>query len=211
MDAGDLFALGERLARPCLYLAEAVPGETIIGLWASKAMSRAVRGQREPWLSVSCDRLRTHGFPIEGCLSVYAASAAEPRWITISDPDAPLPFDMGGVALAGREGLALPHLDTIEAYTGTRIDTMAASGRIQGTQVAAYDKHWWDSTFHAGWATLGGWRMPWPDDDLDDDPLSREFYEGERTLVLRTSHNAEPWVEVWVDGNGKLETIPRIT
>jgi hypothetical protein len=44
-----------------------------------------------------------------------------------------------------------------------------------------------------------------------DDPLSKEFYEGDRRLVLGTFHDAEPWVEVWIDDDGKLAAIPRIT
>src|SRR5207245_2700911 len=162
--------------------------------------------------SVSGEWLRAHGFPLEGRLSVFTSSAAEPAWLAINASDGRLPLDtVDGVALSGREGLALPHLDTIEAYTGTTIDAMVRNGRIQPEHVAAYDTHWWDSTFNTGWVTLGGWRMPWPEDNPDDDPLSKAFYEGDRRLVLRTFHDAEPWVEVWIDDDGKLETITRIT
>jgi len=211
-DTDDLFRLGERLAQPCLYLSAAVPGQAIIGRWGGQEAVRAAGTRRAPWFDVSCGWLRQHAFPLEGYLTIYTPGATERGWLALTAPDGPAPAETAhGVALAGREGIALPHLDTIEAYIGTAIDTMVHRGRIRAEQVAAYDKHWWDTTFHSGWLTLGGWRMPWPEDDPDDDPTTQAFYEGERRLVLRTFQDAEPWVEVWLDGDGRLDVLPRIT
>jgi hypothetical protein len=33
----------------------------------------------------------------------------------------------------------------------------------------------------------------------------------EGRLVLWTFHEAEPWVEVWLDKGGRLKAVPRIT
>lgn len=212
MATDGLFAIGNKLARPCLYFSEAAQGEAVVGVWGGQLASRLAGKRRAHWVSVSCDWLREQGFPIEGWLSIYTSSAAESEWQAITTQEGHPPADAaGGVALAARAGVALPHLDAIEAYLGTTINALVQDGRIGREDVATYDKHWWANTFNMAWLTLGGWRIPWPEDEPDDDPLSREFYEGERSLLLRTFRDAEPWVEVWGGTNGYLEAIPRIT
>lgn len=52
------------------------------------------------------------------------------------------------------------------------------------------------------WAVTGGWHFPWPDGDWADVLESR--------LLLWTLHEAEPWYEVWFDGE-TLKVLERIT
>ncbi len=75
-----LLAIAEGLARPYLYLSEALPGETVAGVWGGRAAIQTAGTQRAHWVSISCDWLRARGFPVEGWLSIYTSSATEREW-----------------------------------------------------------------------------------------------------------------------------------
>ena len=153
MTDDELIAEGERLARPCLILSEARPGEPVIGLWGVR--DDTDREGPLLWIRVDCTWLRRRGFALEGYLSVYA-DAERHDFTVVHTPHGRLPAREGtAIPLSGREGRSLPQEEAIlalgEAATGRR---EAVSGeairRYRGLQLG---------TAFAGWATLGGWRM----------------------------------------------------
>lgn len=203
MTADELIAEGERLARPCLILSESQPDEPVVGLWGN----RDDTDTEGPllWIRVDCAWLQQRGFDLDGYLSVYA-DTEYCDFTVVHTPRERLPVRVGTeIPLSGREGRSLPQEEAIlvlgEATTGRR-------EAVSGEAIRLYRGLQLGSAF-AGWATLGGWRMSWPDDD--DDPEELAFWQVNRTLVLRTSHDAEPWVEVWRHSDGRLEAVARIT
>lgn len=52
-------------------------------------------------------------------------------------------------------------------------------------------------------ARLGGWHLPWPEDDWV------ELLD--KKLVAMTYRDAEPWLEVWLDKERNFEVLERIT
>lgn len=201
--AAELIAAGEQLAQPCLILSEAQPGEPVVGVWGNDEISD--ENGNPLWIRVDCTWLRQHGFDLDGYLSIYADRDTS-DFIVVHTPHARMPtHERVGIPLSGIEGRSLPQEEAIlalrEAETGER-EVLSAEA------IRPYRGRWLDSAF-AGWATLGGWRMSWPEDD--DDPEDLAFWQVDRRLVLRTSHDSEPWVEVWMHSDGHLEAIERIT
>jgi len=201
--ADELIAEGERLARPCLILSEAQLGEPVVGLWGIHDDT----DKEDPllWIQVDCTWLQQRGVNLDGYLSVYA-DAEYCDFTVVHTPHERLPVHEGAVIpLSGREGRSLPQEEAFLALREADTDQWEA---LSGEAIRLYRDLQLGSAF-AGWATLGGWRMSWPDDD--DDPEELAFWQVNRTLVLRTSHDAEPWVEVWRHSDGRLEAVARIT
>ena len=117
--ADELIAEGERLARPCLILSEARPGEPVVGLWGI----RDDTDREGPLLSirVDCAWLRRRGFDLDGYPSVYA-DAERCDFTVVHTPHGRLPAHEGtAIPLSGREGRSLPQeaiLALGEATTG---------------------------------------------------------------------------------------------
>jgi hypothetical protein len=157
------------------------------------------------WIRVDCTWLQQQGFNLDGYLSVYA-DADYGHFAVVHTPHKRLPAaEEVGIPLSGVEGRSLPQEEAILALRETETGQREA---LSGEAIRLYRERQLESAF-AGWATLGGWRMSWPDDD--DDPEDLAFWQMNRRLVLRTSHDTEPWVEVWMHGDGRLEAIARIT
>jgi hypothetical protein len=73
--------------------------------------------------------------------------------------------------------------------------------------VAPYQRTWFEEfpLYNESdvYAALGGWHVPWPDDnwhDLIDDQL-----------MVFTIRDSEPWVEAWHTRTGEFKVIQRIT
>jgi hypothetical protein len=52
-------------------------------------------------------------------------------------------------------------------------------------------------------AILGGWHLPWPDEDWQNHKNKR--------FIAMTIKNSEPWVEVWLNNDGTFSVVQRIT
>ena len=111
----------------------------------------------------------------------------------------------------------LPHIDTVfergsdaveaflEANDWTREDPY--NDNFPHPAAAAYNNAWMDSCplyqGDAYDAAVGGWQMPWPDDDWDE--------VKDLELVVWTLRDSEPWVEVFKDTSGGFIVKQRIT
>src|SRR5262249_24848724 len=109
-----------------------------------------------------------------------------------------------GVGLIGTKDLALPPVEALEVYGGDEMRQLVQDSS-DSDPIRTYEQrcplHYADE--EGIYAMLGGWHVPWPENDAYDDEPGR--------LVLWTFRDAEPWLEVWQRPSGKLDVIPRIT
>ena len=157
------------------------------------------------WIRVDCAWLRRAGLALDGYLSVYA-DAECCNFTVVHTPHGRLPAREGAaIPLSGREGRSLPQEEAIlalgEAATGRR-------EAMSGEAIRRYRDSQWARHSPAGrrWAA-GACRGR----TTTTTPRIWAFWQVHRTLVLRTSRDAEPWVEVWLHSDGHLEAVARIT
>jgi hypothetical protein len=109
-----------------------------------------------------------------------------------------------GIELVGTEDLALPPVEALEAYGSTAMRELTQRGN-EGNPLATYEERCplYYAKSEGIYAILGGWHVPWPENDAYDDEPGK--------LVLWTFKDSEPWLEVWQRPSGELHVIPRIT
>jgi hypothetical protein len=178
-------------------------------------------------VSVDCQWLEANGFGVSGCLSVYTGGLDV---VVVNDPE--LAFQTAphgyGVALFGREEVSWPEIEVLEAYLSKdEVASVMSAG-------------WADAYFaHAQQccplyrddvaAVLGGWHVGWPDGPPRLPRLAAQQQRIDRAggpgavraadacrcepyrLLVWTLRDAEPWYEVWGDGEGELHAVGRIT
>jgi len=191
MDADQLIAEGLRLARPSLVLRAGGCGGRPAGYWGGAGAVPPPPGDWRHWLTVECGWLHDQGLPLRGCLSLYEAAGDVLEFAALADAEKGLPEPLpGSTPLFGEEEPSIP---PCEALTVCGSD--AAYDREYQRRCPLYR----DDVY----AVLGGWHTFWPDMDVYDEEKGR--------LVLWTFHEAEPWIEVWLDKDGRLKAVPRVT
>jgi hypothetical protein len=121
-----------------------------------------------------------------------------------------------GTALYTHPVSLLPPLEAVFARGSDVIDVWLASRNLKRTDrflscqedaaTAGYQEVWnRESPYFAEnmYAVLGGWHMPWPEDDWND------LLDDQ--LLVWTLRDPEPWVEVWRARTGQVRVIQRIT
>jgi hypothetical protein len=113
----------------------------------------------------------------------------------------PLPLGSDGLLLYGAEESSLPPLEALELFGSEEMKECVRSEN-EASPLNQYNEkcplHRKDID-----VMLGGWHVPWPEDDAYD--------QREGRLVLWTFRDAEPWIEVWMTDAGQLNVVPRIT
>lgn len=135
--------------------------------------------------------------------------------IVESSPGA-LPEHTDGTKLYAELSRSLPPLDAIFRFGSAEVHRWLAelgwspdsgyNDNFKGKEVArSYEKIYQNELpLYSGGAhaVIGGWHLPWPDGDWDE--------LVDKSLVLWTFEDSEPWVEVWQEESG-FRVIPRIT
>jgi hypothetical protein len=150
MDAQELIAEGERLARPCLILSDKKESGKYTGVWGGEGILKSGPGSWMHWITIDCGWLSKQGIPLNGLLSVYTdesdESTTESGGIVVHDPSRRLPRKLqdsatmynrrafsdrtqysrrpdklDGVALYGREAMSFPPLDAVFKYGGPAV------------------------------------------------------------------------------------------
>ncbi len=205
---------GLKLARPSLCLHEEGSGRPV-AIWNGTGIVPPPPGSWSHWITVDCDWLANHGYPLRGCLSLYQDND-NLAFTAVSNDATRLPEEgIDGVQLFGYEILSIPPMEALDVCGSKLTELWFAEATQERSNVeaitqidAAYDEEYrkrcplWDDSVVA---VLGGWHTFWP----DSDDYQAEAHLGK--LVLWTFRGAEPWVEVWCDDDGGLTTIPRIT
>jgi hypothetical protein len=109
-----------------------------------------------------------------------------------------------GIELIGTEDVALPPEEALEIYGSEEMRKVLHDPDQVGLLESYPERcplHYADR--EGIYAMLGGWHVPWPENDAYDNEPGR--------LVLWTFKEAEPWLEVWQRPAGHLEVVPRIT
>lgn len=197
----------QRLARPRLNLLRRQQSGEVVGVWGGTGPLSPPAGDWRHWITVSCDWLSRNGFAVSGLLGVYENTNGdhfhEFTAVTGEATGGRL-LGGGGVELVGTEDVALPPPEALEVYGSPAMRELTQRGN-EGNPLATYQERC--PLFYADaegiFATLGGWHVPWPENDAYDDELGR--------LVLWTFKDSEPWLEVWQRPSGQLRVVPRIT
>jgi hypothetical protein len=202
-----LIAEGERLARPCLFLAEAANPAGVVAYWRGNGRVgyRGRDGDRHR-ITFDCGWLSQHGVRVRGSVGVYDVDGRW-RWPVplhldrLEAPLAELRID-GGTPLYGQEDRSFTPFPALCLYGGPAVGKWLAAEGLDRTDYdiaetteigEAYQEEYRNRSplylADQPAAVLGGWHASWPDD---------EFYlPREMRLALWTFREAEPWVEVF--------------
>ena len=217
MTGEQLLEEGQKIARPCVYLNDVGEGE-IAALWGGAGVVESPEGPYKHWLSLDCQFLPQNPANLTGCLSIYTDEEDIEGGIVAPDANISLPSaENGSIPLFGQKSLSLPPIDAVFQFGSAAVqDWLSSYGwkpdwgyndNFKGRDIVAeYESAiqkvspiYNASTF----AQLGGWNIPWPEDDWD------ELLD--QILLVWTFKDAEPWVEVWLDNAQTMRVIQRIT
>jgi hypothetical protein len=213
MTGDQLIAEGERLARPCVYLR--AEGDDFAALWGGAGVVSCGPGPYRHWLSIDLAHIPGGRGQHSGVLSIYTNEDDCKSGVAVSRSQ-DLPKTSDGLRLFAHPDVSFPPLDAVFRFGSAELKRrLAAHGWEPGW---GYNDNFSDrriaQEYEGGYrrrvplftgdthAVLGGWHMPWPDDD--GDALIDQH------LIAWTFEDAEPWVEVWQQGRG-YRVIRRIT
>lgn len=187
MDTTELLAAAQRLARPCVLLKHSGPADRLAGVWGGPSVVACPSGPFRHWLSIDCRFLPALIGVSSGVISVFSNQDDCKTGVVEYDPSAKLPAS-ASLPLFAHEGQSLPPPDAMPSEEYERYLPSWQSNCPLYTNEAA--------------AVLGGWHFPWPDDDWVE--------LQEKSLLLWTIEESEPWIEVWKEIGG-FRVIQRIT
>ena len=213
MNGDELIAEGRRLARPCVNLKD--KGGEYAGVWRGSGPFEPPEGKLQHWISVDCRYMPGKG-QIRACLSVYLGHQSNQPGIVVVRSETDLPRTSDGTRLYAAPSTSLPPLESVFKFGSSRLRAWLAengwspewgyNGNFKDRDpVRAYEEAFQkESPLYTSkaYAVLGGWHVPWPDEDWDG--------LANTELILWTIAESEPWVEVWQDGS-TYRVIRRIT
>ena len=215
MRGEDLISEGHALVRPSLVLTTEPSSQRALGVWRAGRVLPGTNGRTvDHVITVDCAWLHANGFPLAGTLSLYSDGL---NAIPVLEPESEFRAEAaGGELLWGSETPSFPPPEALCLNGSERLAawlTERGWSRRDGAEAVIHRTPEGDEYVRA-WqqrcplyrdgpvAVLGGWPVMWPDDDV---------YAARGQLVLWTLRDAEPWIEVWMDGADRLSAIARIT
>lgn len=214
MTGGELIDEGRRLARPCVYLR--TTGEHLAAIWGGEGIVPCGEGPYRHWLSIDTRHITEGQSSRSGCLSIYTNEEDCETGVVAVDDSRTLPKVTEGLKLYAHHDSSFPPLEAVFKFGSSNLTQWLASNQWKPewgcndnfpdrTPVDMYEREYRNRLpLFSGDAhvVIGGWHMPWPDEDWDD-------LVGQQ-LIAWTFAESEPWVEVWQE-NGNYRVIQRIT
>jgi hypothetical protein len=217
MNEYEFWGDGLAISRPAIHLKTAqVDNAPLVGVWGGMGWNQQ-DGDRRHWLTV--DLSHHPNYSLVGYLSIYERKVWKPTWFRIEYIGITTrSFDeIQGKLLYGYQADILPPVHALYRFGSasvrqwlTDMDWYSSHGTYGNHDakpiIDFYERKLAENMpfFLSGiHASLGGWSLPWTDDDWDD--LQEHQY------ILCTYENAEPWVEVWKRPDGTFYEIERIT
>jgi hypothetical protein len=214
MTPEQLIEEGRRLQRPSVFLRPVGTGP-VAAVWYEPDLGEIESTGHCCWLTV--DARRVPGLPatVTGYLTVFTdEETCEGGRIEISPswPNRP------GTKLYAHAASVLPPLEAVFSFGSDAVGawlhahgwerTWGYNANFKGRDVVdAYERvHMQECPLYFEsnvYAVLGGWHLPFPEDDWHD--LIDEH------LILLTLRGSEPWVEAWCTRAGDFRVIQRIT
>jgi hypothetical protein len=207
----QLIAEGRRLQRECKLLCPTGPGPPA-AVWHER--EHGAREVLRPWLTIEARHIPGLAKQVGG----YITISTDERHFVGGRVDVTSGWPRhGGTPLFTRPASVLPPIDAVFAMgsdaVGAWLDSLGwdrttpYNDNFKSDAVEAYERAYMDEHPLYGrsdaYAVLGGWHVPWPDDDWHD--LIDEH------LIVMTIRDSEPWVEAWRNKNGNFKVIRRIT
>lgn len=187
MEDAELITVARRLARPCTLLKRTGPAESFAAIWGGIPVVSGPSGPYRHWISVDCRFIPKGLARASGVLSIFTNEKDCVSGVVAFDESAQL-SPSATSSLFAHPGESLPPPDALP--------------------LEVYDQYLpvWQSNCpiytNEAVAVVGGWHFPWPDGDWEK--------LREKSLLLWTIDESEPWVEVWKDHEG-FRVIQRIT
>jgi len=214
MTPEQLIAEGRAIQRPCVFLEFSGTGP-VAGVWHSLEDEAEPDSHLRCWISVNAEYIPPLRGSVQGVLSVFTD---EKEFV-----GGRVEYSSSWPARVGRPLYArmvdvLPPIDAVfakgSAEVGAWIESFGwrredrySDGFGGRDVVREYDKVFcreYPAYLQRGPAAmLGGWHLPWADDDWHD-LLDEE-------LLVYTMQDSEPWVEAWRLKSGALTVIQRIS
>jgi hypothetical protein len=212
MTPEQLIAEGRKLERPCKYLLPHGTGP-VAAVWYERDEEEIEATGNRCWITVDARQIPSLSPSVTGFITVLTKErSVETGWAEVT-PSWP---ERVGTPLYAHPASLLPPLAAVFARGSDAIDVwLAARGRKrtdrfldcqEDAATTGYQEVWNRETPYFAedmYAVLGGWHMPWPEDDwkdlLDDQ------------LLVWTLRDPEPWVEVWHTRTGQFQVMQRIT
>lgn len=223
MTGDDLWEEGQNLGRPCVFLRDTGPKGDLGAAWGGHGLVPAPKGSYRHWLSIDCwcykEFLHHYGVkigPPAGVLSVYTDD--DGGGVATHNRNAKLSIKRGATPLYAHGGRSVPPIDAVFLRGSPAVKVWLKANKWKPEwgyndnfkdkkPAKAYERSYQElcplySKSVTAHAVLGGWHFPWPDGDWAE--------RVERSLLVWTFEDSEPWVEVWANAKG-YEVKQRIT
>jgi hypothetical protein len=225
MTADELFAEAQKIARPCVYLANRPEVGPLAGVWGGKGIVPVAVPDHRHWLSIDCSILpkEFEDLKLTGWLSVYTNEADCESGRCIVDANVKSVQVGSRTPLHARPGTTLPTLacllrsptPAIRQWL-TEVGCDVSERFFSGTEGVkkpgdGYMKKYFESEPMGGpdesvFGRIGGWPLEVYEDDWAEDvkdPRARQ--------LLYTYQDSEPWVRVAVKASGDFIVQQLIT
>lgn len=218
MTVEHLVAEGRRLARPVVPLV--ARGSKPVAFWRGTPVVAPPKGRLEHWLSVDCAALPAGVSTTDrGWLSLFTDQRSKGGVVVVdAAAQAPRKKPAGATPLFVEHGVAaIPPIDALFGLGDERVqawrdangwgpddaynDNFPDRAIVDGYQRVMYEEWPFYRSEDPPHVQLGGWHMPWPEDDV---------FDVTRRLAVWTIAESEPWVEAFAAGDG-FEVVQRVT
>jgi hypothetical protein len=222
MNLEQLIEEARALVRPCVHLLQDSTDAPLAAVWGGSGLvaNSSDESASRHWMSLDC-RFLPEGYEgLAGCLSIYLDDDEEHGIVAIDRAlQLGLSAAISGTALFAHPSSSWPPIDALFKFGSPAIKNWIAEcgwpadmpyhGGFKDHEIVnAYENHVRPlnplfGEIEGVFAMLGGWHDAWPENDW--------FDLLDKKLVAYTFEEAEPWVEVWVDGGQNFQVIQRIS
>ena len=217
----------EALSLPCFDLVPAKPGEPVVAYWGGRRSDlpeefpefvTQLKSQAH-FLSVDQALFDQLGLKGRGPLALSMITTIEDDerldHVNVSTGKISEVGFEDSVALTSTPAISLPPLEALLLYGGPAIQEWLSSQGLECWQyedVAPEFRDQYREHFdpqsplfmeHPPYARIGGWHIPWADDDF--------YIPREMRLMVWTFQDSEPWYEVFLSPLGNYVIKSRIT
>jgi hypothetical protein len=211
MTLDELIEEGRRIQRPTVLLEPEGEGD-VAAIWYGRDHGEETSDHHQCWLSVKASAVPS--YDLRGWISVFTDEelCSGGRIETSASP-----WSSDGIRLYPTQIEVLPPIDAIFMTGSSAVEKWLVENKWERDW--GYNSNFRDSRIvdryeslqqaesplfrNDAYATLGGWHIPWPDDDWNDLLDAK--------LLVQTYRDSEPWVEAWRLASGELKVLQRIT
>lgn len=225
MTAQDMLVEARTVAKPCIQLTIRSQDGPLAAVWKGKGLVPVKAPNHEHWLSIDCSKLPGDfaDLSLAGVISIYASRKGGKSGRCEHDPSLASVAGGKGETLYARSATSLPSFCQLlrngtppirkwmqDVGCDVAIRFFQCSKEINPIKKAYHELVAVDNPLYQSdcpvFAVLGGWPIEIYEDDWGEqvkDPKARQ--------LAFTYAESEPWVQAWVDADGKFHVRQIIT